>query len=310
MDRPLQRHPDCANPAIYARLHDWVSMDAPLPISLVIPAFNEAEVIAKAIAEAEQALQQSFPQFEILIVDDGSSDRTAECVREQIPLAPNTQLITHEKNRGYGAALRTGFEASQFPLVAFTDADCQFDLRELSQLALAASESEIAVGIRVDRKDSWRRCFFSKGYNLLARTFAGTGVRDVDCALKVFRRDSLAEILPESTGFFVNTEMLARARMLKMTVAEIPVTHRPRLGGESKVSLLEIPKTFSKLVRFWWKNLFQPTRQIPAPALVQSYRIPTPVTSPSEAVPQASSRLHDFESAHQVVQHERRSASV
>ena len=101
--------------------------------SLVIPAFNEAEVIARAITEAEVALSAHFADFEILVVDDGSSDPTAsEVFRAR---APHTRLLRHGWNRGYGAALRTGFEAARFPLVAFTDADCQFDLTDLARLA-------------------------------------------------------------------------------------------------------------------------------------------------------------------------------
>ncbi len=225
-------------------------MDGP-GLSLVIPAFNESAVIATAVAEALAALTGRFRPWEILVVDDGSSDGTADLV----PDVPGVRLIRHTTNRGYGAALRTGFEAARYDCVAFTDADCQFDLSDLEQLAPLTERAAVAVGYRVDRKDPWRRRFLSWGYNRLARTLLCTGVRDVDCALKVFRRDALAELLPESRGFFINTEMLARANRLGFPVVERPVTHRPRLGGESKVSLKEVPRTFAVLIRFWWKNV-------------------------------------------------------
>ena len=217
-------------------------------------------------------------------------------------------LIRHDTNRGYGAALRTGFEAARFPLVAFTDADCQFDLRELVRLAKATESCDVAVGYRVDRKDTRRRCFYSRGYNLLVRTILGTGVRDVDCALKVFRRESLAVILPDARGFFVNTEMLTRARWLGLTVTEHPVSHRPRLGGESKVSLVEIPKTFSKLVGFWWTNVVRGTEPMPRPSRVQSWRVP--VTASNEVAPPASLPRLDFERDHLVEPLERHPVSV
>ena len=152
-------------------------------------------------------------------------------------------------NRGYGAALRTGFEAARFELVAFTDADCQFDLTDLSRLAPLAAEVPIVAGYRADRKDPWRRRFLSLGYNLMARTLLGTRVRDVDCALKVFRREVLPGLLPTACGFFVNTEMMTRARQLGLEVAEMPVTHRPRAGGVSKVSLREASITACTLLR-------------------------------------------------------------
>jgi glycosyltransferase involved in cell wall biosynthesis len=222
-------------------------------LSLVIPAFNEAEVIAQAIREAESALAAHFDAFEILVVDDGSSDGTALQV-ERLK-GRHTRLLSHRANRGYGAALRTGFESARFDLIAFTDADCQFDLTNLSALAALAAEYPIAAGYRLDRKDPWRRRFFSWGYNTLARMMLGTGLRDVDCALKVFRREVLAVLLPASRGFFVNTEMMTRARQLGLSVAEMPVTHRPRASGRSKVSLREIPRTAAKLFRFWWREV-------------------------------------------------------
>src|SRR5262249_38487026 len=157
-------------------------------------------------------------------------------------------------NRGYGAALRSGFESARFDLVAFTDADCQFHLDDLALLLAHADESPIVVGYRIDRKDVWRRKFLSRGYNLLARALLGTTVRDVDCALKVFRREALLRILPESSGFFVNTEMLTRARQLGLKVAEVGVRHRPRLSGQSSVSLREVPKTLGQMLPFWWSE--------------------------------------------------------
>jgi len=224
------------------------------PLSLVIPAYNEAAVIGQAVAEAEAALADFLPEFEILIVDDGSTDGTASLVRRGWEAAPHTRLLRHPENRGYGAALRTGFEAARFPLVAFTDADCQFDLSDLRPMMRLAEKCPVVAGWRRHRQDSRRRRFYSWGYNLLVRTVLGTRVRDCDCALKVFRRQTLAKLLPESRGFFVNGEMLARARLQGIDVAQLPVTHRPRLGGESKVSLLDIPRTLRRMLGFWWRH--------------------------------------------------------
>jgi dolichol-phosphate mannosyltransferase len=247
-------------------------------LSLVVPAYNEAAVIGQAVREAETALTGRFREFEILVIDDGSSDATAAVV-EGIgrDAAPHTRLIRHDGNKGYGAALRTGFEAARFALVAFTDADCQFDLTELPCLAKLAGEYPIVAGYRRDRQDPWKRRFYSWGYNRLTRTLLGTRVRDVDCALKVFRRAALAQLLPESRGFFVNTEMMTRARQLGFPVVEVAVTHRPRAGGESKVSIREIPKVASRLLRFWWLNVVMG----PRPAVVTPAVFHTRVTIPA-----------------------------
>lgn len=243
-------------------------------LSLIIPAFNEADVIERAVHEAEAALAQLFARYEILIVDDGSADETVAIVERLLPALPHTRLLRHDANRGYGAALRTGFEAARHDLIAFTDADCQFDLLDLGTLAAVADEVSIVAGFRADRKDPWRRRFLSRGYNLLARTLLGTRVRDCDCALKVFRREALAGLLPESRGFFVNTEMLTRARQLGYEVAEVAVTHRPRAGGASKVSLREVPKTLRLLLGFWWREVVTGPRVRPEPVTVLQGRLP------------------------------------
>ncbi|HET6575108.1 MAG TPA: glycosyltransferase family 2 protein [Fimbriiglobus sp.] len=231
-------------------------MDAiPLRLSLVVPAYNEAAVIETAVREADDTLGKLFVEYEIVVVDDGSRDGTAEIVEGLAGEFPRLRLVRHPANRGYGAALRSGFEAAAFGLVAFTDADCQFDLLDLGRMVPLTDRYPVVVGYRATRRDPWRRRFLSWGYNRLSRTLLGTGVRDCDCALKVFRLEALADLLPASRGFFVNTEMLTRARRLGYAVAEVPVTHRPRLGGESKVSLREVPRTLRTLLGFWWREV-------------------------------------------------------
>src|SRR5262249_7680581 len=181
-------------------------------LSLVLPAYNEEAVISRAVTEAVEALATLRLRFEVIVVNDGSTDRTGAISEELAGERPCVRVFHHERNRGYGAALRTGFEAAWFDHVAFTDADCQFDLRDLGRMLPLAQRAEVVVGYRVRRQDSWRRRFYSWGYNRLVRSLLRTGVRDVDCALKVFRAEALAQLLPESRGFFVNTEMVTRAR--------------------------------------------------------------------------------------------------
>jgi dolichol-phosphate mannosyltransferase len=228
-------------------------------VSLVLPAFNEAAGLGQAIAEADMALAGLAQEYEILVVDDGSRDNTAAVALAEAAGRPNVRLLRHDTNRGYGAALRTGFEAARFERVAFTDADCQFHLDDLRSLLEATERHALAVGYRADRKDHWRRRVLSGGYNLLTRALLGTKVRDCDCALKVFRQEALQRLLPEAHNFFVNAEMLARARLLGLEVAEVAVRHRPRLQGRSTVSLLEVPRTLATLLPFWWAKLLFPS---------------------------------------------------
>src|SRR4051812_46482933 len=216
-------------------------------LSLILPAYNEAAGIAEAVAEADDALARFAGDYEIVVVDDGSRDDTAAAVAEIARHRPRVRLLRHDVNRGYGAALRTGFEAARGDLVSFTDADGQFDLADLERLTSLADQAPVVVGYRVRRQDPWRRRFFSWGYNQLVRRLVGTRVRDCDCALKVFRRDVLAQLLPDSTHFFVNTEMLTRARQQGLKVVEVGVRHQARRHGHSKVSLADIPRTLGVL---------------------------------------------------------------
>jgi dolichol-phosphate mannosyltransferase len=243
---------------------DGASQPLPYRLSLVLPAFNEEAGIRQAVLEADDALAGLVADYEVLVVDDGSCDGTAAVVEEIAASRSRVRLLRHGENRGYGAALRTGFEAASFELVAFTDADCQFHLADLGRLLPLTDRCPVVVGYREDRQDPWRRRFLSRGYNLLARTLLGTRVRDVDCALKVFRRDALAKLLPESAGFFVNTEMLSRARQHRLPIAEVGVRHRPRLRGASKVSLGEVPRTLGALLPFWWSRVLLAGRDGPA----------------------------------------------
>jgi dolichol-phosphate mannosyltransferase len=233
-------------------------------LSLILPAYNEEAGIGEAVREADEALVRLTQTYEVLVVDDGSTDGTAAAAAEAARGRPHVRLLRHEGNRGYGAALRSGFEAARFDRVAFTDADCQFHLDDLAVLVPLTEHSPLAVGYRVNRQDPWRRRFMSWGYNLLVRRLLGTRVRDCDCALKVFRREALADLLPASRGFFVNTEMLTRARQLGYEVAEAPVRHRPRRRGRSTVRLSDIPRTLGQLIPFWWSQvLFGPRPATP-----------------------------------------------
>jgi 4-amino-4-deoxy-L-arabinose transferase-like glycosyltransferase len=224
-------------------------------LSLVLPAFNEEDGIRQAVAEADVALAALCEDYEILVVDDGSGDGTAAVVAAECVGRPHVRLVRHERNRGYGAALRSGFTAARFELVAFTDADCQFHLEDLARLLPLTDDFPIAVGYRLGRKDPWRRRFLSGGFNLVVRALLGTGVHDCDCALKVFRREVLPDLLPETDGFFVNAEMLSRARQLGHVVAEAGVRHRPRIRGVSKVSLGQVPRVLQTLLPFWWTRV-------------------------------------------------------
>ena len=223
-------------------------------VSLVIPAFDEEESIVRAVHEALVALSHLVDQFEVLVVDDGSRDATASRVTEEFGGLASVRLLRHRRNRGYGAALRTGFSAARFALVAFTDADRQFHMDDLGLLLGALGGHDVACGYRLNRKDHWLRLLYSKTYNRVVRGLLGLAVRDCDCALKVFRRKALDGITIRTNGFVVNAELLARLSSRGASIVEVGVRHRPRLNGLSTVSPLHALPVLAELLRFWWSE--------------------------------------------------------
>jgi len=140
--------------------------DSGVSISLILPAWNESDAILRAIEEADAALRQVSDDFEIIVVDDGSTDNTVELVKQAAVENHSLRLVQHNSNQGYGAALRSGFAEAKKDLVGFTDADCQFDLTELNRFVLLAERYDIVCGYRIDRKDTALRCLYSKVFPL------------------------------------------------------------------------------------------------------------------------------------------------
>jgi dolichol-phosphate mannosyltransferase len=239
-------------------------------VSLILPAYNESAAIAHSVRDAVAALEPMGMPYEVIVVDDGSRDNTSEVARAAARDLPNVRVVTLPQNAGYGGALRAGFQAARFGFLAFTDADGQFDLSELANLLARVEDADLVCGYRIDRQDPWMRKFYSRGYNRIVRNLLGTRVRDCDCALKVFRREQIANLDLKCSDFFINSEILTKARLAGLTVTEVGVRHFPRVRGESKVSIWHIPPVLQALVRFWWSTVMfpatEPTGQTDVPA--------------------------------------------
>ncbi len=211
-------------------------MSAPRPsarptLSLVFPVFDEEGNIGEALDTALALAPALAADFEIVVVDDGSRDKSAEEVERRSQQDPRVRLLRHPSNRGYGAALRSGLRDARGELVFFTDADLQFDLEELRHLLEHTESFDVVAGYRSPRRDPWLRRLLALGWGMLVRTLFGLRVRDIDCAFKVFRRPVIAAMPIASLGAFVNTEILVRARAAGARVHQIPVSHRRRRRG-------------------------------------------------------------------------------
>ncbi len=221
-------------------------------ISIVLPAYNEEENIERQVRSSDEVLSDlGFDDWEILVVDDGSQDGTRQVCDSLSADVPRLRVLVHEVNRGYAMALRTGFEAASMPLVFYTDADNQFDIRELKNLLAAVDDYDIVCGFRIYRFDPFTRLVLSWGYNLLVRVLFRIRVRDVDCAFKLFRREVFDRVHIESKRFFVDTEILAKASRLGMKMTEIGVRHYPRTAGVSTVRPSHVVHTLIEVATMW-----------------------------------------------------------
>jgi dolichol-phosphate mannosyltransferase len=230
----------------------------PPQISIVLPAYNERQNLPKMVERAYEVLPELVESFELIVVDDGSTDGTREVALELLDRHhPVVRLAVHEQNRGYGAALRTGFAHAQAGLVFYTDSDNQFDLGDLEHFLPLMDEWDLIVGFRVYRYDTVMRSMLSWIYNRMVRVLFRVRVRDVDCSFKLFRREVLEKITVESDDFFVDAELVAKARKWNFRLLEKGVRHYPRVAGETTVRASHIPETLRRIA-LMWKRIYYP----------------------------------------------------
>ncbi len=200
-------------------------------LSLVLPAFNEQENIGPVVEAALATLPLFADTFEIIVVNDGSRDRTPQIVAGLARRDSRVQLVSHSRNLGYGMALRSGFRASTGDFVMFMDADRQFDIADLRLLAPFAEEYDIVAGFRMERNDPLHRRLFAETFNIVVRVLFGVHLRDIDCAFKLFRGDLIRHMPLTAPGALINTEIQAKARRQGARLQQVGVHHYPRVAG-------------------------------------------------------------------------------
>ncbi len=226
-----------------------------ITLSVFFPAYYDEENIGKVVDKAVTVLESlALKDYEIIIIEDGSPDRTGEVADELARKYPRVRVIHHEKNMGYGATLRDGFYAAKFDYVFYSDGDNQFDLDELRKFVALIPYSDIIIGYRISKQYSqWRR-FTSFVYNYILRRLFNVDYMDVDCAFKLFKADLFKKIEIESTDAFIDAEIMLKARLLGYSVTEMGVKHLPRLAGVSTGAKLGvILRTIREIYRFYRK---------------------------------------------------------
>lgn len=201
-------------------------------LSIVMPAFNEEQNIERALDNAARVGGRLFDQHEVIVVDDGSDDRTAEFVAKRAEVEPTVRLVRHDRNLGYGQAVRSGLMTASLDLVFLTDSDNQFDLDELERFLPWIDHVGVVAGYRMKRQDPIGRRLGAAGWNHLVRALYHVPIRDIDCAFKLFRRPLLDDIELQAVGAMVSTELMVKLARSGCSVVEIGVRHYPRTAGK------------------------------------------------------------------------------
>ncbi len=223
----------------------------PPSVSAVLPAYNEEAAIESVVRKVAEALSSAgVTTYEIIVVNDGSTDATAERAMSAVARGIPVRVISHEVNRGYGAALRTGFDAATCEATWLLDSDGQFDPAELQRLMPLYRDDRVVAGYRIHRQEGRIRDFNHLAFFTVVRFTIGGTVRDVDCAFKLF--PSAVGRGLRCDGAMISTELLVRARRAGYGFAEVGVKHLPRQGGQATgANPRVIARAFRELLRLW-----------------------------------------------------------
>jgi glycosyltransferase involved in cell wall biosynthesis len=220
-------------------------------ISVVLPAYNEEENVGQAVRSVLEAMETLTSDYEVIVVDDGSRDRTSEVVEGLSESYPQVRLVRHEVNQGYGGALNSGFQAATRELIFFTSSDNQYDVAEVKKLLPYIETAELVIGYRARRQDPFIRRLFAWGWNTLVNLLFGYVSRDIDCAFKLFKREVTHQVPITSKGAMIDTELLVGAKRRGFGIFEVPVSHFPRLAGEQTgANVRVILRAFRDLFKF------------------------------------------------------------
>lgn len=225
-------------------------------LSVFFPLFNEEGNVETLVKKATDVLEEIKLEYEIILVNDGSTDGTKEKAEKLAGENPGIKVINHPKNLGYGEVLKSGFYNAKYDTVCYTDGDGQFDFGEINKFLEKIEDHDLVIGYRIKRQDPFFRILFNKGWKLSLLAFFGLTLKDVDCGFKMIRKSVLEKIphLESSRGAMINAELAIKAKKYGFKVTQVGVNHYPRLSGKpTGASIRVIIKSFLDLLRLWWK---------------------------------------------------------
>lgn len=228
-------------------------------LSIFFPCYNEEANVENMVRLAQRVLPEVADKWEIIPVNDGSKDKTGAIIDRLAQEDPNVRPVHHEKNKGYGGAVISGYNASKYENVFFTDGDLQFDLREITLLIEKLDEGDLILGYRKNRRDPAMRKLNAFMWGTLVKFLFGFQVKDVDCAFKLMKRKVVDKVQLSAGGAMVSTELLARSNKAGFRFVEVGVTHFPRVAGtQTGANLKVILRAFKELFRLYGKIRNQP----------------------------------------------------
>ncbi len=229
-------------------------------LSVFFPTFNEEGNVEITVKRATVVLKNLGLNYEIIIVNDGSKDKTGEIADDLAKKDPHIKVIHHQKNLGYGEALKSGFYNAKYEIICYTDGDGQFDFSQVSKFLEKIEDHDLVIGYRIKRQDPLYRILFKKGWKLSLLTFFGLTFKDVDCGFKMIKKEVLEKIphLESTRGAMINAELAIKTKKYGFKIAQVGVNHFPRLSGKpTGASLNVILISFLDLLRLWWKLMDQ-----------------------------------------------------
>jgi len=256
-------------------------------LTMFFPAYNDAGTIGSLVIQARQAIAKLTPDFEIIVVNDGSQDQTAEVADELAGTYPNVRVIHHPRNRGYGGALRSGFAAATKEWIAYTDGDGQYDPTEIAVLWHKLGENtDVVTGYKISRSDPLHRIVIGRVYHHVVKLLFALRVRDVDCDFRLMRREVFDRVSLERSSGVICLELMRKIQDAGLRVVEVPVHHYHRTHGRSQFfNVGRIFRTGIDVLKLWVQLVVLGRGRGSTPVLFRHPVVPRPAP-PSSPTPE------------------------
>jgi glycosyltransferase involved in cell wall biosynthesis len=243
------------------------AVERPIGLSIFFPAYNDSGTIASLVIAARRTAARLSADFEIIVVNDGSSDSTREIADELARTYPEVRVVHHQRNRGYGGALRSGFLEARKDLIFYTDGDAQYDPAELEVLwNRFGADVDLVNGYKISRSDPWHRIVIGRVYHHTVKLLFGLRVRDVDCDFRLLRRSVFDRVALEHNSGVICLEMMKKIQDAGFRIAEVPVHHYHRSFGRSQFfNVRRLVRTAVDVAMLWVQLVVLGRHRRPAP---------------------------------------------